>query len=179
MAGFDDHARLLPKTLVLVLTGAPSFARARRVRALAPNPLLLQSIGDLARHVALVMFGEDAIGMKNFVLTERAFRDDALPFTKEIGQHSGIGHTDLLFGVGNGEAHRAFPFTLERALLHEPANTQPLTFMRHLLCKLAWPVEKDDIVAQRQKNESQREAKHGERGGDQNETAFFARHYQA
>jgi hypothetical protein len=50
--------------------------------------------------------------------------------------------------------------------------------MRRPLRKLAWPVEKDDIVAQCDKDQSQGEAKRGERGGNQNETAFSARHVE-
>jgi hypothetical protein len=122
------------------------------------------------------MLGKNAIGVKDFVSSKRAFGDNALPFTKEIRQNAGIGHLNLLLCVGDGEAHRAIALMQERTLLDKTADTQPLTFMRRPLRKLAWPVEKDDIVAQCDQDQPQGEAKRGKRRGNQNETAFSARH---
>jgi hypothetical protein len=47
---------------------------------------------------------------------------------------------------------------------------------RRFLRKLARSIEKDNIVTQCDEHEPHGEAKHGERGGNQNETAFSARH---
>ena len=68
MAGFDDHARLFGKIPAFVLTSASSFAHACRFRAFPPDALFLQRVGDVARHVALVVFGENAVRLKDFVL---------------------------------------------------------------------------------------------------------------
>src|SRR5664279_2630379 len=116
----------------------PLSSLACRVPAFAPNPLLLQGIGDLARHVAFVMLGENTVGMKDFVHAKRALRDDTLTFPEEIGQKPGVCHFDLLFGVGHSKTHRVFALVQERALLDEAADTQPLAFMRRFLRKLAW-----------------------------------------
>jgi hypothetical protein len=64
----------------------------------------------------------------------------------------------------------------KRALFHEPADAQPLPGARRFLRKLARSIEKDNIVTQCDEHEPHGEAEHGERGGNQNETAFSARH---
>src|ERR1043165_1277540 len=76
------------------LTGpAPrrALARARNVRAqrslrfaLLPAPGLLQRIHHLARHIALVMLGENRIGLKQPIGADFAFDHDALPFAEQV-----------------------------------------------------------------------------------------------
>src|ERR1700732_332434 len=134
--------------------GASPSAHACHFTPFPPDALFLQRVGDLARHVALIVLGENTVGVKEFVLTKRSLGDDPLSFPEKVGQKPRIGHHDILFFIGDGKADRPVALVDKRALFHEPADAQTLPGARRFLRELARPIEKDDIVAQRQKDES-------------------------
>ena len=49
-------------------------------------PGLLQGVGDFLRHVGLVMFGQDRVGVEHTAAVERTFGYSALPFAEQVGQ---------------------------------------------------------------------------------------------
>src|SRR5512133_1865243 len=53
-----------------------------------PVTLLLQSVGDVLRHIGLVVLGEHAVGPKGTSRIEGAFGDHALPFAQKIRQQT-------------------------------------------------------------------------------------------
>src|SRR5258707_12494817 len=65
-----------------------------------PMALLLERVGDLFRHVGLVVLGEHGVGLEQAVAIERAFRHPALPFAKKVGENTGIGERDRLLAGG-------------------------------------------------------------------------------
>src|SRR6201993_5235351 len=66
-----------------------------------PVALLLQSVGDVLRHIGLVVLGEHAVGSKCTGRIESAFGDHALPFAEKIRQQALIGDRDRTGGVGD------------------------------------------------------------------------------
>jgi hypothetical protein len=53
--------------------------------AVTPNALPFEPVGNVLGHVALVMFGEHSVGMKEAWALHRALGHDTLPFPEEIG----------------------------------------------------------------------------------------------
>src|SRR3954447_26933017 len=53
-----------------------------------PMALLLQAVGDLLRHVGLVVLGQHAIGTKSAGRIEGAFGNDPLSLAEQVGQQA-------------------------------------------------------------------------------------------
>src|SRR5262245_15203478 len=107
---------------------APSSAIMRAPRKLRvgsfafPLAPLLQRFGDFARHVGLVVLGEDAFGLERLARNPGAFGDDALAFAEEIGKHAVIAHLDLHGAVGDAEPGGAVGIAPEGAFDDEAAE---------------------------------------------------------
>ena len=82
MSGLDQHDGSLPRLRARLLGLLWAFFLALPV-ALTP-----QGIGDLARHVVLVVLGEHRVGPEEAGRFEDAFGDDALPFPEQVGQQA-------------------------------------------------------------------------------------------
>ena len=79
-----------------------------RLRAFLPVAGLLQRVGDLGRHVVLVVLGEHLGRAKPPSAAERALRDHALAFAEQVGQHArDRPPAPCLLEVGDAEAHGA------------------------------------------------------------------------
>ena len=64
---------------------AEALARNALVLVLVlPMPLLLQGVGDILGHVALVMLGEHVVSLEHAGAVERPLGDDALPFAEQV-----------------------------------------------------------------------------------------------
>src|SRR3982074_82154 len=69
-----------------------------------PVALLLPAVGDLLRHIGLVVLGEHAVGAEGAHWIEGAFGNDPLSFAEQIRQQALIGHRDGTPAVGDLEA---------------------------------------------------------------------------
>ena len=69
-----------------------------------PMPGLFQCLGNLGRHVILVMFGQHLPGNENPFGVERAFGHNTLPFAEQIGQQVTIKHRHLGAEIGDDKA---------------------------------------------------------------------------
>src|SRR5215471_155975 len=99
MSGFGDHP-LGPIGSDVSWSAALLRSRGSFV---APSALLLEFVGDVLGHVSLVVFGEHCIGMKEAWSLHRALGHDALSFTEEIRQQSGVADLDVVLQVGHRE----------------------------------------------------------------------------
>ena len=129
--------------------------------------LLLQGVGDLLRHVGLVVLGEHAVGPERAGRVEGALGDHALPFAEEIGQQALIGDRDGALAVGDVEADGEAVAALHAAFLHQPADADARPRLDLLLDHVGRRVEEDDGFPERAEHQSDRERKHAERGTDQ------------
>src|SRR6516225_5215658 len=143
---------------------------------LLPVTLLLQSIGDVLRHIGLVVLGEHAVGPKCTSRIEGAFGDHALPFAEEIRQQALIGDRDCTLAVGHLETDGKAVTAPNAALLHQAANadTRPRfdVFFNHVGRR----IEEDDGLPERTEHQSHRERDHAERGTDEGEASLLAGH---
>src|SRR5262249_4690830 len=72
----------------------------RRRTALLPMPAFLQCVDDLARHVVLVVLGEDARCGEDAIGAQLSLCDSALSFAEEIRQQALIDDPDVVFAIG-------------------------------------------------------------------------------
>ena len=84
---------------MFVEDGAIALART----FVAPSALFFEFVGYVLGHVSLVVFGEHGIGMKDARSLHRALGHDALSFTEEIRQQSGVADLDFVPQVGHRE----------------------------------------------------------------------------
>src|SRR5215467_16232312 len=68
-----------------------------------PAPTFLQCIDNFTRHVALVVFGENRISGKYTSGLQPAFRNDALPFSKQIRDNPLVADRNIIFTVSHCE----------------------------------------------------------------------------
>src|SRR5262249_47686511 len=71
-----------------------------------PVALLLEAVGDLLRHVLLVVFGEHAVSLEDAGHLQRALRHHALALAEKVGKKALVGHRDAALAVGHLKAHR-------------------------------------------------------------------------
>ena len=127
-----------------------------------PVSLLLETVGDLARHVILVVLGEHAVGLEGAGLIERAFGHHALPFAEQIGQQALIRDRDGVAAVGHGKADLQVLAAGDAAFLHQPAETNARAGRDLLLDHVGRRIEEDDRILQRGQHQPDREHQHGE-----------------
>ena len=92
--------------------------------------LRLQRVGDLLRHVALVVLGEDLARDEGAALHPPG-GDHPLALAEEVGRDAGEDDGQAGAAVGDREAHLA-AVAHHRALGHEPAEAEPLALPRRL-----------------------------------------------
>ena len=109
-----------------------------------PVPLLLEAVGDLARHVVLVVLGEHAVGLEGAGLVERAFGHHALPFAEQIGQQALIRDRDGVAAVGHREADLQVVAARDAAFLHQAAEADARARRDLLLDHVGRRIEEDD-----------------------------------
>ena len=68
------------------------------------RPCFFKRFDHLARHVALVMLGENGLGAQLAGRLEHAFGDHALPLAEQVRQQALIGHFQVMRAVGEDEA---------------------------------------------------------------------------
>src|SRR5262249_60169571 len=127
MAGFGDHHHA-PLVTPRANARDTSLRPALRPGAefpfvvVLPVTLLLQSVGDVLRHIGLVVFGEHAVGPECTSRIEGAFGDHTLPFAEKIRQQALIGDQDGTFAVGHLETYGQAVAAPNAPLLHEAAD---------------------------------------------------------
>ena len=165
MAEFGDH---LPA----------SCRRHRRPRAVIvlPMPRLFQRVGDLLRHVGLIVFGEDRVGGEQSGTVQRAFGDDALPFPEQVGQHALIGDRYLAVAVGDVETDFQIVAAHQASGLHQAAEPHAGAGGDALLRDVARRIEEHDGIAKRVEHQRHRNGEHAERAADQDEASPLASH---
>src|SRR5581483_9066387 len=99
-----------------------------------PAPGLFQCVGDLGRHVFLVVLGEHAGGGEDSVVAEPAFGDYPLPLAEQVGQDAGIGDLERGLAVGDAEIDLAPVAMDDAALFDEPADADAPP-RRDVLCR--------------------------------------------
>ena len=137
MAEFGDH-------LSCSWRPATRHSRARCAYIVLPMPRFLQGIGDLFRHVGLVVLGENRVGLEHAGAVERALGHDALPFAEQVGQHALIGDRDFAVAVGDLEADAQIVAAHEAAGLHQSAEPDARAGPDVLLHHVARRIEEHD-----------------------------------
>ena len=92
---------------------------------LLPAALFLERVDHFARHVALVVLGEDRLGAHLAGRLEHAFGDHALTLAKQVRQQTPIGDLEIADAVGDDERDLLVRGLDERAGLDEAPDTQP------------------------------------------------------
>src|SRR6516225_8172743 len=141
-----------------------------------PVALLLQSIGDVLRHVGLVVLGEHAVGPKCTSRIEGAFGDHALPFAEKIRQQALIGDRDRTLAVGHLETYGQAVAAPNAALLHEATDADARSRLDMFFDHVGRRIEEDDGLLERAEHQSHREREHTERGTDEGEASLLAGH---
>src|SRR5262249_50736910 len=116
----------------------------RSLVARLPVALLLERVGDLARHVIFVVLGENGIRLEDAGAVKRTLGNNPLPFPEQIGQRTRIGDRDVLVAVGHREAHGEIGTADETARLHQTAQADAGAGSNVLLRYVARRVEEDD-----------------------------------
>ena len=106
--------------------------------------LLLQGVGDLLRHVGLVVLGEHAVGLERAGRLERAFGHHALPFAEQIGQQTLIGDRERVLAVGHVEADVEVLAAHDAARRDQSADAHAHARLELLLDHVGRRVEEDD-----------------------------------
>src|SRR5688572_11697717 len=78
-----------PTSISMMAIATASPLRLRALSAL-PMALLLQRVGDFARHVALVVAGQHGVGLEHARRIEHALGHHALTLAEQIGQNAAI-----------------------------------------------------------------------------------------
>ena len=156
MANLDDH-----------LAFAPSCQR----------PCFFSDFDDLARHVALVVLGEDLVAGDPAWSGEHALDDHALALAEEVRN---VGEArakavdrDGLRPVGHGESEPVVGAN-DRALLDQSADPEPRSRLHVLFGDLRGRQEQREAVLHRIKAEADSAADHREGGGDQSKAAALS-----
>jgi predicted hotdog family 3-hydroxylacyl-ACP dehydratase len=66
----------------------------------------LQGVGDLRRHVGLVMLGQHLLGIEHAVVADAALGHHALTLAEQVGQDAGVADRYRGGVVGDIETHR-------------------------------------------------------------------------
>src|SRR5262245_23717969 len=99
MSDFDDHPF---GPIGCDVSWSAALLRSRR-SFVAPSALLLVVVGYVLGQCSLFVFGENGIGMKKARSLHRSLGHDALSFTEEIWQQSGLADLDVVLQVGHRE----------------------------------------------------------------------------
>src|SRR5215217_1094910 len=107
-----------------VSTSAPSsLGLLLRGRGALPMALLFQGIGNLARHVGLVVAGQHGVGLEHARGVQHAFRHDPLTLAEEVRQDAHV--TDWKGAARIHHLERdGLALALDRAFLDEAAEAK-------------------------------------------------------
>src|ERR1700733_4918497 len=136
-----------------------------------PTPLFLKRIDHLARHIALIVLGENRLGSHLTRRRKDAFGDNALTLSKQVRQQTLIRHFEIMRAVGKDERDVLVRGLDDRAGLHEAADAQPRARSDRFLSDFGRAVEEHDAVAQRIKRKASRRADDGEGCADESKAA--------
>ena len=141
-----------------------------------PVSLLLQGVGDILGHIGLVMLGQHSVGPEDAGGIQRAFGDDALPFTEQVRQNSLVGDRQRGAAVGDAEIDREIVAAHQRARLHQAAEAEPLAGRDVLLGRHRRRGKEHDGVAHGVQHQRRGDGEHRERTADHGQTPLLARH---
>ena len=143
--------------------------------AVAPDARLLQRVGDLGRHIVLVVLGEDLAGREHAVLAEHALCDDPLPLTEQIRQNALVADRHLVRPIGQAELHHAVAGTpLDAAVDHQATEAKALVGIDLAGRDVARRDEERDAVAKRGQHETARATQQQKRDDHQNQALSLA-----
>jgi hypothetical protein len=139
-------------------------------------PGLFQRVGDLFRHVGLVVLGEDRIGVELAGAVQCAFGDHALALPEQIRQHALIGDHDVAIAVGHIEADFQIVAARDTSRLDQAAEADARPGRNVLLRHVARRIEEHDRIAKGVEHEANRNGEHAQRAADQDEASALPRH---
>ena len=141
--------------------------------------LPLQRVGDVFRHIGLVMFGEHAVGAEDPARIESAFSNYALPFAEKIRQKAVVGHRHGTPAVGHLKTDGEPIAAQNAALLHQAADAQARPGFDLLFHYFGRRIEEDDGVFERVEHQRYRKRENAKRGADKGEASLLAGHNAA
>jgi hypothetical protein len=115
--------------------------------AFLPAAGSFQRVDDLARHISLIVLGEDGIGRKYPACTELAFRNDSLPFPEEVRDNALILHGDVGFPIRHREPHEQVVATLYAARPNKAANAHAGARRRMFLGNIGRRIKENDRIS--------------------------------
>src|SRR5271156_6564983 len=139
-------------------------------------PRLLQRIGHFLRHVGLVMFGENRIGIEQARAVERALSDDALPFAEQIGQYALVCDGYLVAAVGNVEADFQIVAADQASDLYQSAEPNASARCDMLLRHVTRRIKEHDRIAECIEHERNGDCEHAEPAADQDKASALTGH---
>ena len=126
--------------------------RCRRPPARLPaSGRLLQRVGDLGRHVVLVVLGQHLVAREDAVVAERALATTPWPSRNRSGSTPVIASPARVRRRRSPEARlaRARRFARHAAALDQPAEAEGAVRRRPLCGHVARAVEEDEVVVER------------------------------
>src|SRR5215510_4953899 len=181
VAGFGDHRHaplITPRANARNASLRPALWRGAEFPfvVVLPVTLLLQSVGDVLRHIGLVVLSEHAVGPKGTSRIEGAFGDHALPFAEKIRQQTLISDRNRTLAVGHLKTDGKAVAAPNAALLHEAANADARARFDVFFHHVGRRIEEDDGLLERAEHQSHREREHAERSTDEGEASLLAGH---
>src|SRR5262245_19901848 len=144
--------------------------------AALPVALLFQRLGDLGRHVGLIVLSKHRVGQETAGLIEYTFGDHALAFAEKIRQDPGIAHIDGPRVVRDGKLDGAPSPALETAGRNQSTEANALTGPDAFGGDFARRVEEDDRVTQGEQHQQDRETQNRYPDADKECAPLFAGH---
>src|SRR5262245_45147130 len=144
--------------------------------AALPVALLFQRLGDLGRHVGLIVLSKHRVGQETAGLIEYAFGNHTLAFAEKIRQDPGIAHIDGPGVVGDGKLDGAAGPALEAAVRNQSTEANTLAGSDAFGGDFARGVEEDDRVAQGEQHQQDRETQNRHPDADKERAPLFAGH---
>src|SRR5260370_39856070 len=139
-----------------------------------PAALLLERLHDFARHVALVVLGENGLRAQLTGRFQHALRDHALTLAEEVRQEALIGDRELVGAVGDDERDALAGQFDQRVGLDEAADAKARAGLHGFLGDFRRAVEEYDVVSERIERNRGGGGNDRERDGDQPEAAASA-----
>src|SRR5439155_27120469 len=116
------------------------------------------------------------IGPEDAGSVQRAFGDDALPFTEQVRQNSLVGDRHRGAAIGDAEIDREIIAAHQRARLHQAAKAEPLAGRDLLLGRHRRRGKEHDGIAHGVQDQRRGNGEHRERTADHGQTPLLARH---
>src|SRR5260370_31323681 len=139
-----------------------------------PAALRLERLHDFARHVALVVLGENGLGAQLTGRFQHALRDHALTLAEEVRQQALISDRKLVGAVGDDEGDALAGQFDQGVGLDEAADAKARGGLHGFLGDFRRAVEEYDVVSERIERNRGGGGNDRERDGDQREAAASA-----